>query len=390
MREPPERPRPQQNKGSGKNKTRSPSPERPSRPQQNKGIGKNKTCPSDAGELTHGRMMRLLKLLQRSKSFTPDKAVLNRWNDFCDKSVPYGPNNRPLRDPKQIDMESIIRFLLELPKMFWPALVKKLQGQGRDLGLSHMWNDFCDKNGPQLKDQAGKSLRDPRQLDPELLLAFISSTVEMGGEVGDLTAQIIDEFSFDFADERQPPRDEPRHERQQPRDDRRDHYDERRDYNEEDRHDSRRDKGGKGSDKDEDGKGKGKRKNNVNGEDRAFTELIYLDCETLDPKFPFGSRVIGKEGRNVKHIREETGASIWLGGRGSGRLEPDTKEESPKPQHIKVTADDRDGLERALKIAEDLVDSVRQDYYNWLDDRDRGPKRRADEDDGMHKRQRYD
>ena len=32
----------------------------------------------------------------------------------------------------------------------------------------------------------------------ELLLAFISSTVEKGGDIGQLAAKVIDEYTFDF------------------------------------------------------------------------------------------------------------------------------------------------------------------------------------------------
>lgn len=343
------------------------SPPRP-RSSQDKGRSKgdkgdrgkrNESNPGrpDPGELTHARMMRLLKLLQRSRSFQPPNHVLERWNVFCEEQA-KGTGNKPMRDPKQIDMEVIIDFLLSyLPRAFWSILVKKMQGQGREIGFPEYWNNFCDEFAPHLSDSPHKSLRDPKQIDPELLLAFISSTVERGGELGDYATQVIDEYTFDF----------------------REGQGRREQHGDDNAQDSRRGPGGKGPERDRDDRheGKGKGKNNVNGEEKAFVEVINLNIEDLDPRFPFGGRIIGKGGRNVKHIREHTGADAWLGGRGSGRLERDTNQESPLPLHIKVTAEDRDRLDQACKIASDLIDSVHEEYFDWLDG-----KQAAHEDDG--------
>lgn len=388
-RDSPARPRPSQDKGKGKAR-------------ENKG---NSGGPSDAGELTHARMMRLLKLLQRSKAFTPANFVRDRWNDFCDTSTPPGSDGRAMRDPKQIDMELIIRFLLDnLPRVFWSTLVKKMQGGGRDVGLPQLWNDFCDDFAPEMKEGAGKSLRDPKQLDPELLLAFISSTVEIKGQLGDHATEVIDEYQFDFVDK--PGKGGKGAERG-------DRGDRGGGGGGADREDARSkggkasDRGGGGAEREERSKGKGKDqvdRKKVNGAEKAFTDVVDVDLRGLDSRFPFGSRIIGKEGCNVKHIRENTGASIWLGGQGTGRLEHDTLEESPKPMHVKVTADDEESLEKAVKIARDLLLQVYDDYYDWLDKQDanedkgnrkgRGkdsPSRRPDfDDDREQKRPRRD
>lgn len=288
----------------------------------------------DAGELTHRRMVVLLKLLQRNKMFTPDKAILHLWNDFCDKESPSGPDGKPFRDPNRLDMELIIEFLVSrIPKPFWEILVKKLQTQGREQGLGDLWHEFCDSYAPPNNSRGGEGgTRDPKLIDPELLLAFVSSQID--SDKGSKVMEIIDGYTFEFPLVRESG-DKPVRQ-------------------------------GRGADERDKGRGKDKGKSKVNGEELAFTEIIELD-EGLDSRFRFMHRLIGKEGCNVKHIREHTGASVWLGGRGSGRLEYDTNEESPSPLHVKITAETEDSLERAMKIARDLVETISDDYRAWLD-----------------------
>merc|ERR1711865_983778 len=220
------------------------------------------------------------------------------------------------------------------------------------------------------------------------------------GEIGELSAKVIDEYTFDFGGGKGDGKREDRQGLETLRQERG-----RREKTEDilrDRRDSRKGKDGKdgkgtnrGTERDERSKGKGKGSNKdgkkdkrVNGEDKKFTDTIPLDIDGFNSGFSFLSRIIGKEGRNVKHIREHTGSSLWLCGRGSDRLEHDTHEESPKPLHVKVTCDEEDGLVRAMKIATDLVESVHDDYGAWLAEKDGGgngksdgPRRRPDHDD---------
>jgi hypothetical protein len=157
----------------------------------------------------HGSLHRLLKLVQRNTSSTPPKEVFNRWNDFCDRTSPlpsesdlgFQPQNpRPIRDPKLLPKDNIRRFLgHELPRGFWVSLVKKIQGE-KALEFGKVWEAFCDHHAPPLSSGKGSaSVRDPRMLEPEFLLAFVVNTLEQDDSDGRL-AQIIDSFQFIFKD----------------------------------------------------------------------------------------------------------------------------------------------------------------------------------------------
>lgn len=116
-------------------------------------------------------------------------------------------------------------------------------------------------------------------------------------------------------------------------------------------------------------KGKSKGKSKDGPQDRVplsqreyqYTHKITFDIEEIDENFPLGARIIGKEGRNVQHIHKATGAHVWLCGKGS-RCRNDNGKESDEPLHVVVQSDDKEGLDKAIEITNDLVDTVLEQY----------------------------
>jgi len=128
------------------------------------------------------------------------------------------------------------------------------------------------------------------------------------------------------------------------------------------------------------GKGKGKEKGKGKGgkgtddqrgtrpsqREYAFKHKITFDIEEIDETFPLAARLIGKGGRNVQHIRQSTGAWVWLCGRGSSDGNEHHAEESDEPIHVLVCADEQKSLDEAINITNDLVDTVLEQYSEYV------------------------
>lgn len=126
----------------------------------------------------------------------------------------------------------------------------------------------------------------------------------------------------------------------------------------------------KGARKDsgEKGKAKGKKGKDRKGEEKE-SEYYTIDLEEYNilPESPFRDLFLGENGQNIKHIRSQTGAQVWLYGKGSGYTVAETGMESDEPLHVIVSASDEDSLDMAVDQANDLIESVIEKYYHWLD-----------------------
>lgn len=162
----------------------------------NQDAGSRFTSP---GNLTHGILHRLLKLVQRNQGCTPPKEIYNRWNTFCDANAPPPhEGGRPTRDPKILNKEIILDFMLqELPRPFWISLVKKVQAEGKKWGFQQKWTEYCDSFAPPLAGTPSR-IRDPRNLDPEFLLSFVAAALEHDNPKDSKLASIVDAYHFDF------------------------------------------------------------------------------------------------------------------------------------------------------------------------------------------------
>lgn len=76
------------------------------------------------------------------------------------------------------------------------------------------------------------------------------------------------------------------------------------------------------------------------------------ECQQSDPK-------------QVKHIQNETRCRVQIKGRGSGFMEHSTGIESEEPMYLHVASPDAEQVERAKKLCEDLLASVRQNYEHF-------------------------
>ena len=70
-------------------------------------------------------------------------------------------------------------------------------------------------------------------------------------------------------------------------------------------------------------------------------------------------RILGPQGQNVKHITTMTGAKVQLKGRGAS-LSPDA--DGPEDMHLDLNASSEISLNKAVELANNLVETVRQEY----------------------------
>eukprot|EP00933_Yihiella_yeosuensis_P001823 TRINITY_DN10300_c0_g1_i3.p1 TRINITY_DN10300_c0_g1~~TRINITY_DN10300_c0_g1_i3.p1 ORF type:complete len:548 (-),score=84.65 TRINITY_DN10300_c0_g1_i3:65-1708(-) len=89
----------------------------------------------------------------------------------------------------------------------------------------------------------------------------------------------------------------------------------------------------------------------------AHRHKIYLDelLRETDCYDAVNAHIYGKSGRNLKEIRDVTGAWLWLRGKGSGYS---AGEGSKEPLHLLLEHDDAVCLEEASKLTLKLLDSV--------------------------------
>lgn len=91
---------------------------------------------------------------------------------------------------------------------------------------------------------------------------------------------------------------------------------------------------------------------------------IPIDMENI-PGFNLRAQVVGQGGAYVKHIQSETRCRVQIKGRGSGFMEHSTGQESDEPMYLHVASPDPEQVERAKKLCEDLLASVRQNYEHF-------------------------
>lgn len=83
------------------------------------------------------------------------------------------------------------------------------------------------------------------------------------------------------------------------------------------------------------------------------------------PGFNLRAQVVGQGGAYVKHIQQETRCRVQIKGRGSGFLEHSTGQESDEPMYLHVASPDPEMVEKARKLCEDLLKTIRQNYEHF-------------------------
>ncbi|CAG8495007.1 13170_t:CDS:10 [Funneliformis caledonium] len=90
-------------------------------------------------------------------------------------------------------------------------------------------------------------------------------------------------------------------------------------------------------------------------------DKVFVGIEP-DRTFNARAKIVGPQGAYVKHIQQETGAKVQLKGRGSGYVEPTSGTEAFEPLHIHITCWSQEGLDRAKKLCEDLINTVKLEW----------------------------
>ncbi|KAJ3287158.1 hypothetical protein HK104_008730 [Borealophlyctis nickersoniae] len=88
-----------------------------------------------------------------------------------------------------------------------------------------------------------------------------------------------------------------------------------------------------------------------------------------DRSFNTRAKIVGPGGQYVKHIQQETSTRVQLKGRGSGYIEHGTGEEAPEPLHVHITGHEQSNVDRAQRLCEDLINTVRVEYERLKQER---------------------
>eukprot|EP01116_Phalansterium_solitarium_P016202 TRINITY_DN370_c0_g1_i1.p1 TRINITY_DN370_c0_g1~~TRINITY_DN370_c0_g1_i1.p1 ORF type:complete len:612 (+),score=66.61 TRINITY_DN370_c0_g1_i1:13-1848(+) len=104
-----------------------------------------------------------------------------------------------------------------------------------------------------------------------------------------------------------------------------------------------------------------------------FQGKCVVGLENAEPVFGLHGRILGPKGAYLKHIQSTANCKVTLKGRGSGFFEQNTGQEAPEPLYLHVQAGTKADFEQAKQLTEDLLSTIRSDYYSQFGGMPRGP-----------------